>query len=96
MCYWPAACDQKFNDVIGRLFMWDDITERLELEAQLEHAEKLSAICLLCLRSWRMSQPAAALILQLRADANQAIMATPALTRCWRKSRAIRSAPRRS
>src|SRR5215475_2657640 len=37
---------RKFN-VIGRLIMMDDITERVELEAQLSQADKLSSIGLL-------------------------------------------------
>src|SRR5207342_762760 len=37
---------RKFN-VIGRLIIVDDITERIELEAQLMQAEKLSSIGLL-------------------------------------------------
>jgi two-component system NtrC family sensor kinase len=37
---------KKFN-VIGRLIIVDDITERIELESQLSHAEKMSSIGLL-------------------------------------------------
>ena len=37
---------QKFN-VIGRLIIMDDITERIELESQLSQADKLSSIGLL-------------------------------------------------
>src|SRR5207247_6355159 len=37
---------KKFN-VIGRLIIMDDITERIELEAQLSQADKLSSIGLL-------------------------------------------------
>ena len=37
---------RKFN-VMGRLMIMDDITERIELEAQLSQADKLSSIGLL-------------------------------------------------
>ena len=37
---------RKFN-VIGRLIIMDDITERVELESQLSQADKLSSIGLL-------------------------------------------------
>ena len=41
-----SAGQQDFN-VIGRLIIVDDITERIELESQLSQAEKLSSIGLL-------------------------------------------------
>jgi two-component system, NtrC family, sensor kinase len=37
---------RKFN-VVGRLVIMDDITERIDLEAQLSQADKLSSIGLL-------------------------------------------------
>ncbi len=62
---------RKFN-VIGRLIIMDDITERVELEAQLSQADKLSSIGLLAAGRGPRSEHAAGGHLLVRPDAVEA------------------------
>ena len=64
---------KKFN-VIGRLIIMDDITERMELESQLSQADKLSSIGLLAAGSRsRDSQYAPCRHFVVRTDARKTI-----------------------
>ena len=57
---------------IGRLVIFDDITDRAELERRLVQADKLSSIGLLAAGRGARSEYAARRDFDLRADAGQA------------------------
>ena len=87
---------RKFN-VIGRLIIMDDITERMELESQLSQADKLSSIGLLAAGvAHEVNTPLAVISSYTQMLAKQLQWRSPSVARCWKRSHARPSARRRS
>ena len=84
-------------DVVGRIILIDDITEQIQLEAQLSQSEKLSSIGLLAAGVAHEVNTPLGSHLELHADADEAACATTqGSRRCLRRLRSRRSGRRRS
>jgi len=81
---------------IGRLIIFDDVTDRTELERRLVQADKLSSIGLLAAGvAHEVNTPLAVISTYAQMLAKQVSM-TSRSPRCWRRSPSRLSAPVRS